>query len=335
MSDKLYIVTGAMGHLGNVIIGKLIRRGEEVRGLALPGDDSVHFQDRINLIRGNVTEPESMEPLFADTAGRDVVVIHTAGIVSIASKFDQRVHDVNVGGTRNVVNLCEKHEVRKLVHVSSVHAIPIPEDGGLIREVSHFSPESVSGLYAQTKAEATQYVLDRAVATGLDASVVHPSGILGPGDHGRGHLTQMVADYLNGTLTACVRGGYDFVDVRDVANGILSCVEKGKPGECYILSGRYSSVQDMLHILHELSGRKDIRTVLPLWFARFTAPLSEIYYKIRRQPPLYTAYSMETLTADADFSHEKATRELGYTVRPFRETLADSMEWLRRIGRVK
>lgn len=335
MANKLYIVTGAMGHLGNVVIGKLLRRGEEVRGLALPGDDSVHFQDRIALVRGNVTDRESLEPLFAETEGREVIVIHTAGIVSIASRYDQRVHDVNVGGTKNVVDLCEAHQVKKLVHVSSVHAIPVPKDGGVIREASHFAPGEVSGLYAQTKAEATQYVLDRVCAGGLDASVVHPSGILGPGDHGRGHLTQMVVDYLRGTLTACVKGGYDFVDVRDVANGLLSCAEAGRAGECYILSGHYCTVQELLHILHELSGRKDIRTVLPLWFAKYTAPLSELYYKILRKPPLYTAYSMETLTTDADFSHEKAARELGYDVRPFRDTLEDTILWLKRIGRVK
>ena len=83
-------------------------------------------------------------------------------------------------------------------------------------------------------------------AQGLDAVIVHPSGILGPGDFGQGHLTQMIADYLNGRLVACVKGGYDFVDVRDVADGVIAAAEKGRAGECYILSNRHYEVRELL-----------------------------------------------------------------------------------------
>ena len=179
----------------------------------------------------------------------------------------------------------------------------------------------------------TAYAL-AARARGLDVRVVHPSGICGPYDYGHGHLTQLVQDFCTGRLAAGVDGGYDFVDVRDVAAGILACCERGRPGECYILSGRYCTVRDVLAMLHRITGRRRVRVMLPLWLARAAAPLSEQYYRPLRQPPLYTAYSLYTLSSGARFSHAKAARELGYTTRPFGTTLADTVAWLRRQGRI-
>ena len=336
MSSPLYLVTGAMGHLGNIVIGKLRQQGAQVRGLALPADHSVPcFDPGVEIVRGDVRDLESLVPFFAHKIVQELVVIHTAGIVSISSKYQQRLYDVNVQGTKNILKLCVLNHVKKLVHVSSVHAIPELEKGKVITEVSSFQPEEVHGPYAKTKSEASQAVLDAVTQYGLNASIVHPSGILGPGDFGRGHLTQLVIDYLNGRLTACVKGGYDFVDVRDVADGILSCVENGQPGECYILSNQYFPVKEILDTLHDITGKKKLKTVLPLWFAKATAPLSEIYYKILKQPPLYTSYSLYTLESNAAFSHAKATRELNYQPRPIKETLCDTARWLQEHQRIK
>lgn len=336
MSSPLYLVTGAMGHLGNIIVGKLRQQGVQVRGLALPEDHSIpHFDPGVEIVRGDVCDPESLIPFFTHKIDQEVVVIHTAGIVSISSKYHQRLYDVNVQGTKNILKLCVLNHVKKLVHVSSVHAIPELEKGKVITEVSSFQPEKVHGPYAKTKAEASQAVLDTVAQYDLNASIVHPSGILGPGDFGRGHLTQLVIDYLDGRLTACVNGGYDFVDVRDVADGILSCVENGQPGECYLLSNQYFPIKTILDTLHDTTGKKKIKTVLPLWFAKATAPLSEIYYKILKQPPLYTRYSLYTLESNASFSHEKATHELNYNPRPIEETLRDTARWLLKHQRIK
>lgn len=119
-------------------------------------------------------------------------------------------------------------------------------------------------------------------------------------------------------------------DVRDVADGIISCVENGKQGECYILSGKYYSIPDMLEYFHEITGKKPIKTYLPLWFAKLTAPLAEVYYKILRQPPLYTSYSLYTLETNANFSNEKAKSWLGYHVRPITDTIKDMMNWMKK-----
>lgn len=134
---------------------------------------------------------------------------------------------MNVNGTKNVIALCREFGVRRLVYVSSVHAIPDTDSMSVLKEIKEFSPEKVVGGYARTKAEATQAVLS-AVQGGLDAVIVHPSGIIGPYDRSGNHLVQLVNDYLSGRIPVCVKGGYDLVDVRDVAYGCLMAAEKGR-----------------------------------------------------------------------------------------------------------
>ena len=323
---EIYLVTGAAGFLGNVIVKKLLEQGKEVRALVL-SSFSMPFRDsHLTEFYGDVCQKESLIPFFSGLEEYDVFVIHCAGIVSISSHYDEKVYQVNVGGTKNVMDLCLEKQVKKVVHVSSVHAIPELSGEEVMREVSSFDKEKVVGLYAKTKAEASQYVLDQA-KKGLNVSIVHPSGIIGPGNYGHDHLSQMVIDYCNHRLTAIVKGGYDFVDVRDVADGILSCLKKGEKGECYLLSNQYYEVEEIMYYLHEITHQKEIKTILPFWFAKLTVPLSELYYKIQKEPPLYTSYSLYTLHSNAHFSHEKATQVLDYHPRDIKETLKDTVDW--------
>ena len=129
---RLYLVTGAYGHLGHTIVDELLARGEEVRGLALPGDSiPAPVRRGLEICQGDVCDPDSLVAFFHVDEPREIVVIHTAGIVSIASKFNQKVFDVNVVGTKNIVDICRKSNVRRLVHVSSVHAIPEKARGSI------------------------------------------------------------------------------------------------------------------------------------------------------------------------------------------------------------
>jgi len=329
----LYIVTGAAGHLGSVVTSMLNDQRKSVYALCLPDEKHLPKSDYIKIFTGDVCNIDSLTEIFESCKNKSVTVIHCAGIVSIASKYNQKVYDVNVNGTKNIISLCEKYNIDKLIYISSVHAIPELPAGKIVKEVEHFSPNDVTGLYAKTKAEATQCVLDYS-KRGHKANIIHPSGIVGPGDFGRGHITQLVIDYYKGGLTSMINGGYNFVDVRDVALGILSCCDNGKNGECYILSGQYFKVHELLNLLHEITGKKKIKIILPLWFAKVTAPLSELYYMILRQPPLYTSYSIYTLHTNANFSCEKAAKELGYTIRPMLQTLTDTVNWLKLNNRI-
>lgn len=332
---KIYLVTGAFGHLGSAVVRRLLDRGETVRGLALEGDShpclpALTGSGRFTVFRGDVTRPGSLAPFFDRGPEDRLVVIHAAGLVSISSRHKKLVERVNVEGTENVIGWCLRSHADKLVYVSSVHAIP--EQGGVITETGDFDPDKVVGLYAKTKAAATRKALD-AVRMGLDVTVVHPSGIIGPGDYAGSHTVQMMIDFLEGRLTACVKGGYDFVDVRDAAAGVVAA-EKGRCGGCYILSGRYTAVRELLDRLAFVSGKKPIRTMLPSLMARAVAPLAEGYYSLLRQPPLFTSYSLYTLRSNGHFSHALADRELSYTVRPLEDTLRDTVDFLLRAGRL-
>lgn len=323
---KRFIITGAGGHLGSTLVRMLEKQDVELRGLLLLTEQGI-APERVCYIRGDVRDRESLRPLFADGEGREVYVIHTAGLIDIGERVSPQIYEVNVNGTRNVLSLCREYGVKRLVYVSSVHAIPIKDPLAVLTETDTFSADAVVGGYAKTKAAATKAVL-AAAAQGLDAVVVHPSGILGPFGRTENHLVQLVTDYIEGRLPACVNGGYDFVDVRDVARGCLLAAEKGRAGQCYILSNRHYEVKDLLRLVKREAGGREL-PVLPMWMAKMAAPLIQWDAARRNRRPLYTAYSLYTLASNDRFSHDKATRELGYCPRGLEETVRDTVRWYR------
>lgn len=322
----IYIVTGARGHLGSTLLRLLQNTDAEIRGLVLP-QEAVKNHHNIRYYIGDVRDPDSLRPLFENTHGLPVWVIHTAAIVDISEEVSPQLYAVNVEGTRNLLSLCRGYGVQRLLYVSSVHAIPEKDKTSVLTEVSSFSPNDVVGGYAKTKAQATQLVLD-AAAQGLNAVVVHPSGILGPYEASGNHLVQLVGDYIHGKLPACVTGGYDFVDVRDVAKGCLLALEKGRSGQCYILSNRHYEIREVLSMVRRLGTGKRL-PVLPVWMAKSAIPFMQLHAKRTHQRPLFTRYSLYTLHSNDRFSHDKATAELGYRPRDLMQTLRDTIFWLK------
>lgn len=323
---RLYIITGAKGHLARTIIRALRGTNCLIRGLILPTESGEDDQ-QITYYKGNVTQPESLDAVFSNIAFQETIVIHTAGIISIGDEVTPQMYAVNVQGTKNVVEQCRRSKVKRLVYVSSVHAIPEPDALSTISEVTNFHPEQVEGAYAKTKAEATRIVLE-AAKNGLDAVVVHPSGIVGPYDMGSNHMVQLVQTYLDGKLPAGVTGGYDFVDVRDVAQGCLKAAEKGRAGECYILSNRYYTIQELLDCMRAAAGGHR-KICVPLKLAQLAAPIFEKAAQLTHTRPLFTRYSLHTMASNGHFTHDKATMELGYHPRDLKITIADTVAWLR------
>ena len=170
-------------------------------------------------------------------------------------------------------------------------------------------------------------VLD-AAANGLDASVVFPSGLIGPEDFRGGSFTTMAKSFLQGKLPFAVRGGYDFADVRDVASGILGCAAGGKPGEGYILSGRYITIRKMLGIIGKVAGSRRRPVCLPLGLARFAAFFYEKKCIREKKPLFFTPYAVAVLGSNGQFSHKKAAESFHFRVRPIEETLHDMTVWL-------
>ncbi len=326
---KVYIITGANGFLGNNIIRILEKDADnEIRAFVLK-DDSIKSLENLNckIYYGDVTNKESLSSIFENTNGKEVFVIHCAAIVYIKSKYNPLIYNVNVNGTKNIVDKVLELNA-KLVYVSSVHAIPEKPNNDLITEVTNFNPDDVYGLYAKTKAEAAKYVMDAIKNKNLNACIIHPSGIIGPNDFGNSHLTQLIKVVSNGKLFACVKGGYDFVDVRDVAKGVTNACKNGIKGECYILSNRYITIKELCDLICDLQKRKRIKIILPISIAKLIAPLFELYYNLKKETPLFTKYSLYTLSSNANFSNKKAKQYLDFKNRSIEDTIKDTIEWI-------
>lgn len=231
------VVTGASGHIGNVLVRDLINKKYEVKAFVLK-NENVDYLKKLNveICYGDVRDLESLKNAFR---GADIV-FHLAGIIDIGTVNKKFIHSINVDGTKNVLQACREEKVKKLVYTSSVHAIPEKPKEEVITEITEFSENKVKGLYAKTKAMATKYLLEN-VSQDLENNpeiiIVHPSGVIGPFEYIPSNLGQLVIDCSNKKIGAYLEGGYNFVDVRDVANGIVLAAEKGKNGECYILAG--------------------------------------------------------------------------------------------------
>ena len=326
MFDK-YLVTGATGFLGRAVAEELVRRRAQVHALVLHDDPYINLLPKeVHTVIGDVCVKNSLTDFFADADSR-TCVIHCAGIVSVASRPGSKLYQVNVGGTWSVLRQCMERNVGKMVYVSSVHAIPEKPKGCTITEDCEFSPGLVDGDYAKSKAAATELVFD-AAERGLNASIVLPSGIIGPGDLQGGSFTSMARSFLAGKLPLAVRGGYDFVDVRDVANGILACSESGEPGKGYILSGCYVTIRRMLQLVGKAAKLKYRPICLPLGLARLAAPYYERRSLRERKPLFFTPYSVSVLASNGQFSHAAASECFAYQPRPMEETLGDMTAWL-------
>ncbi|MBO4385137.1 MAG: NAD-dependent epimerase/dehydratase family protein [Clostridia bacterium] len=325
----LYLVTGATGFVGRAVIAALTAKGASIRALVMKDDGlSALLPPEVCTVTGDVCDDASLERFFEGANG-SACVIHCAGVVSVASDPGDGIYRVNVGGTDNVIRHCEKRGVGRLIYVSSVHAIPEKPKGTEITEDAVFSPGLVRGDYAKSKAIATELVFD-AAKRGLPASVVFPSGVIGPGDVGKGSMTSMLLSFLAGKLPLAVKGGYDFVDVRDVADGIVSCSEFGAAGRGYILSGHYASVRDILDAAKAALKLKRLVSFLPICLAKMIAPFYEKRSIRKKRPLFFTPYSVAVLDSNGRFSRRAAAAAFGYSPRSICISVRDTVLWLKK-----
>ena len=325
----MIVVTGATGHVGNVLIRDLVSSGQVVRALVLPGDDLCPLDGLdVEIIHGDVTDLASLESAFT---GADVA-FHLAGIVTIMPGMEKVLQRVNVGGVRNVAAACRAAGVRRLVYTSSVHAIAEPPRGTAIDESQPFDPDRVLGDYARSKARATLLLLEEVGNGGLDAVICCPTGIIGPGDYAISNIGQLILDFASGQLKSYVSGAYDFVDVRDVARGLSLAAEKGQTGRHYILYGAQVQVPELLKELEKDIGQPAPTYRIPPAIARAAGVLASAYYRLLRRRPVFTAYSIDVLRSNSQVSSARARQELGFTSRPWQESIRDHVEWFRTRG---
>ena len=316
------LVTGATGHIGNVVIRELYARGYQVTALVLPKDKVHMIEAYCNIIYGNILDSTFLLENVKDFD----IVFHLAGIVEIGTGNKKQLFRVNIEGTKNILNACQVNHIPRLVYTSSVHAIEELPKTEVMKEVDLFDPNKVKGLYAKSKAIATDLVLHQTDPS-LEVVIVHPSGVIGPYDYQLSNISQLFIDFLMGRLGAYMSGGYNFVDVRDVAFGIVQAGLIGKNKECYILSGEEITVKELLDKIAEYTGTKKVKTKLAYWFILSMSYFAEIYYKIVKRKPLFTHYSIVVLRSNYHFSNDKAKKELGFKVRNINETICDAIDF--------
>ena len=336
MSNTLYLVTGAAGFLGGHICRQLLGRGDKVRAFALPGDKAIQYiPEGVEVVEGNLCNMEDVQRFFTVEDGVETICLHIASIVTVTPDYSPLVMNVNVGGTKNIIRCCLDHkECKKLVYCSSTGAIPEEKKGRKIREVMYFDEDQTVGCYSRSKAIATQAVLDAANIDGLNACVVHPSGILGPEDPALGETTKTVIDIIKGEMPMGMDGSFNLCDVRDLAAGTIAAADKGKKGECYILANEEVTFRDFCKLLHEESGCKPIKQFLPLGLAYKLAAIMEKMAEKSGKQPLMTTFSVYNLARNNSFDYSKAQRDLGYTTRPYVETIRDEIAWLKENGHI-
>jgi dihydroflavonol-4-reductase len=319
----MILVTGATGHIGNVLVRQLVNKGEKVRALIWRGEDTTSLKDlQVERMEGDILDPGSLDAAFE---GVDIVY-HLAGLISIMPGMNPVVWNVNVQGTRNILRMARQKGIQRLIYTSSIHAIARVPHGVQINETLPFDKNNPYGEYDRSKAEASLEVQE-ACRDGLDAVIVCPTGVIGPYDFRRSEMGNVILEAARRKTTLYVDGAYDFVDVRDVADGMIKASENGRSGESYILSGHRISVRYLLETVREVTGYAFPKFKIPFNLAEITSRLAPAYYRWRKTKPKFTPYSLEVLQSNSDISHAKASRELGYTSRPMYTSITDTVRW--------
>jgi dihydroflavonol-4-reductase len=321
----LALVTGGGGRLGNVLVRRLLDDGQQVRVLepgALP--ESLAGLD-IEFMSGSVLDAEDVSRAVE---GVDVVY-HLAAKIDLSPKKDPMMYPINVEGTRKVVDACLSRGLR-LVHTSSHHAlVREPLDQPLTEDKPLALNEKCE--YHRSKAIGETIVLD-ACERGLDAVIVNPGSMIGPHDYEPSIIGAVLIDMYFGRIPVLLEMLSDYVDVRDVADGMIAATDKGRCGERYLLTGDVIPTMEMVSLFGDLTGAKVPTRALPLWVGWVLLPFALAGSVVTKKEPFITADMLRASVSNAVVSHDKAHRELGYSIRPLRESLTDALAWYRERG---
>lgn len=322
------LVTGASGHIGGVLVRAMNAQQRRPRVLVRNDTDAIEGLD-VERVNGDVLAPDTLE-----TAMRGVdVVYHLAARISIDGDRDGKVFETNALGTRNVVEACLKSGVKRLIHFSSIHALEAAPLDSDLDESRPFADGPGAPAYDKSKAAGEREVLE-GVSKGLDAVILNPTGVIGPYDFKISQMGQVFLDLAHRRLIALVNGGFDWVDVRDVAETALRAEHLGKSGERYLLSGHWASIRELAEAAQEATGIPAPRMTSPLWLARMAAPFAMQYSRMLGKNPKLTPDSVSILRCGKNIRCDKAKCNLGHSARPLRETVHDIYAWFRSAGKI-
>ncbi len=326
----LALITGGSGHVGANLTRELLNQDINVRCIDFDKDHRAFEGLDVDLIPGSVTDKESLDPIFNNVD----IVFHTAAVISLERRNKDLINTVNVEGTRNVCKAAMKHRVKRLIHFSSVDAFdrypldePLLEDRPLIEDGNAVP-------YDLSKADAQRIVLDYC-EQGLDASIIHPSGVYGPHDYKPSLFGQTFIDIANGKRQFNINVGYDYVDVRDLCKTAVTCVEKGRSGQNYIVSGNYMDFTYLSEIVSKELDRQLLKVTMPMFTLYLGLPFYFIQSRVTGKPQALTIDSIHTIKVqNKNIPGELAKIELGHSPRSIAETLIDTVKFFKDLGAI-
>lgn len=319
------LVTGATGFVGGAVVRALVDRGIDVRVLARAGSDLQNIQNlAVERVEGDLRDPVSLRRSLTGCGQ----LYHVAAHYALWAKDPSIFYDVNVTGTKNLLEAARDVGVKRIVYCSTIGAIGIPPSGGLGTEETPVSLEQMAGHYKRSKYLAEQEVLKLAKA-GLPVIIVNPSAPVGAGDVKPTPTGQVIVDFMKGRMPAYIETGMNIVDVDDVAAGHLLAMEKGRIGERYILGNANLMLREVFEILSRLTGVKAPTIKLPrlailplayanLWIANLTG-----------HPPRIPLEGVKMAKYKMHYDCSKAVRELGIPHTPPEVALEKAVRWFR------
>jgi dihydroflavonol-4-reductase len=316
-------VTGGTGFIGGAIVRQLRARGDEVAVLARSPEKALEaIELGCEIVAGDLGDERAVHE---GMRGCDAV-IHAAAMYEVGIPASQRaaMHDANVGGTERVLSAALEEKIPKVVYVSTV-GIFGNTNGRIVDESYEHPGEGFTSCYEETKWEAHQ-VAKRLTGEGLPCVIVQPGGVYGPGD--TSSIGQLLNQFLAGKmpLMPFPELGICLSHVEDIAAGILLALDKGEPGETYVLSGPATTAREAIETVAGLTGRKAPKRSIPVPLMKAMIPIGPLVGRAMGQPP-----NLRELIASADgvtfwASYEKAERELGYHPRGLEEGMRATLE---------
>lgn len=319
------LVTGATGFVGGAVARALVRRGIDVRVIARGGSDLQNLQGLPHeLVTGDLRDQASLRSALTGCSQ----LYHVAAHYALWAKDPSIFYDVNVLGTKNLLEAARDVGTERIVYCSTIGAIGLPPSGGLGTEETPVSLEQMAGHYKRSKYLAEQEVLKLAKA-GLPVVIVNPSAPVGAADVKPTPTGQIVVDFMKGRMPAYIETGLNIVDVDDVAAGHLLAMEKGRTGERYILGGKNLMLREVLEILSRLSGVKAPTIKLPRLAILPLAYLNLWVANMTGQPPRIPLEGVKMAKYKMHYDCSKAIRELGIPQTPPEVALEKAVKWFR------
>jgi len=322
-------VTGGTGFIGGAVVRRLLEAGHEVRALVRPGTDTRQLDGLpVERVEGDLRDADSLR---RGVTGCDDV-FHVAALYSFWGSSWDDFFQVNVEGTRRVLEAAREEGVEHIVHTSSVAALGTNDDRSPATEETPSSLKDRIGSYQRSKFLGEE-VAHEFARQGLPVVIVNPSTPVGVGDHKPTPTGQVIVDYLNGRMPAYVDTGLNIVDVEDVATGHLLAAERGRIGERYILGGENLPLKQVLDLLAEISGQPRVRIRIPNSLALAWSYVDVTLARLDpRRIPAATPAKVRLSYRYEFYDPGKAIRELGLPQTPAREALRKAVEWYRGNG---